>query len=130
MATLVELGFLLNAALLLVTSLLLVYPLVTHAQNVAYTEGFVLLALSLFVFTMSYAFGVLRIWTLPGRTGLHFVAAVLLTAGVWQFAREFVDLGDGSLGVASFDRGDDPFEREPASGDDAFTEGFDDADDD
>jgi len=124
MATLVELGFLLNAVLLLVTSLLLVYPLVTHAQNVAYTEGFVLLALSLFVFTLSYAFGVLRLWSLAGRTSLHFVAAALLAAGVWQFAREFVALDD-SLGVASLDTANDP-----ASGDDTFTERFDDADDD
>ena len=129
MATLVELGFLLNAVLLLVTSLLLVYPLVTHAQNVAYTEGFVLLALSLFVFTISYVMGVLRLWTLPGRTGLHFVAAALLAAGVWQFAREFVALDD-SRGVATFDPANDAFEGEPASSDDAFTEGFDDADDD
>lgn len=128
MTTLVELGFLLNAVLLLVTSLLLVYPLVTHAQNVAYAEGFVLLALSLFVFTISYAMGVLRVWTLTGRTGLHFVAAALLTAGVWQFARKFVDLDADSVGAASFDPSDDPFD--PEQTDDAFTEGFEDADDD
>jgi hypothetical protein len=129
MSTLVELGFLLNAVLLLATSLLLLYPLVTHAQNVAYTEGVVLLSLSLFVFTASYALGVLGLWTLAGRAGLNLVATVLLTAGVWQFAQEFVTLGD-SPGTAVSGLAGDSFERDSPSGEDAFTEGFDDADDD
>ncbi|NHN49063.1 hypothetical protein G9464_15890 [Halostella sp. JP-L12] len=103
MATLVELGFLLNAALLLLTSALLVYPLVTHARNVAYTVGVVLLALSLFLFTVAYALGVLGLWTLAGRTGIHFVAALSLAAGVWRFAREFVDLDADSFGPATSD---------------------------
>lgn len=96
----VRIAFLTHSALLLVTALLLVYPLVAYAQNVAYTEGFVLLALGFLTFTVSYVLGTFQVGTDAMRSGLSFFAAVFATVGIWSFAREFVSIESNTFEVA------------------------------
>ncbi|MDY6779535.1 MAG: hypothetical protein SV760_03100, partial [Halobacteria archaeon] len=44
--------FLAQTGVLVITSLLIIYPLVSHARNVAYTEGLVLLSVTLLLLTL------------------------------------------------------------------------------
>lgn len=109
----VRIAFLSNSALLLLTALLLVYPLVAYAQNVAYTEGFVLLALGFLAFTAAYILGTFQITSFTVRSGLNLLAATFATVGIWSFAREFVTVDPHVFEVADssanrgFDRADD-----------------------
>jgi len=85
--------YLAQAAVLLLTSLLLVYPVLAYARNVAYTEAFVLLALSFFATT---AVGVLD-FVLGAATPanvVRVVGAVLALTGTWFFARDFLRVGE------------------------------------
>lgn len=83
---------------LLVTSLLLVYPLVRHSHNVAYRSGFVLLAVAFFLLTAAavdaFVFGRgLR------NTAVAALASAAALGGTWAFARPFCSL-DPLLGRA------------------------------
>jgi hypothetical protein len=86
------------AALLAATGLLL-YPVVTHAENVAYTEGLVGLALALLLLTLSNFFGLLidaglvpfLDSSLFVRSVINLGASISGTVGIYYFARQFID---------------------------------------
>lgn len=90
-----------QAAVLLVTSVLLIYPVVAYARNVAYTEGFVFLALSFFSVT---AVGVLDfvLDTTTAANLVRLVGAVLALIGVWFFARDFIRISHDSERYGDF----------------------------
>lgn len=97
-----------QAALLLLTSALLVYPVVAYARNVAYTEGIVFLALALFATTVV---GVLD-FVLDATTAANAVrvlGAVFAFAGVWFFSRDFVRMGGSSDRFGDFSQHVDTF---------------------
>ncbi|WP_435358414.1 hypothetical protein [Haloarchaeobius sp. DFWS5] len=110
-------------ALLLSASLLLLYPVVAYAQNVAYTEGIVGLSVGLFLLTVSNVLGILidadvifpDIYSsLLVTSVLNLGASVCATIGIYYFARQFIDTEP------------EPFETQTTT-----TEGgFEDADDD
>jgi len=78
-----------QAGVLVLTTLLITYPVVAYARNVAYTEGFVLLACS---FVLTTVIGVLD-FVLGAHTAanaLRPVGAFVALAGIWYFARDFV----------------------------------------
>lgn len=77
---------------LALASLLLVYPLVTHARNVAYTEGISLLSLGFFLLTASYIAGVLLDMTVVSGV-LDLASATTVCIGIWFFTRSFVRTG-------------------------------------
>lgn len=85
---------------LVITSLLVIYPVVAYARNVAHTRGLVLLAAAFLTLTVSYV-----AWILLGMpvvsSALDLVAALLGAAGIWQFARPFVHFGGDD--VENFD---------------------------
>lgn len=95
-----------QVALLLAATLLLVYPVVAYAQNVAYTEGLVGLAAGLTLTTVGNlvtflpeatvrtAVPLVSLHPLVWATLLNLLAGVAGTVGVYFFAREF--LGTGS----------------------------------
>lgn len=86
------------AALLAATGLLL-FPVVTHAENVAYTEGLVGLATALLLLTVSNFFGLLidaglvpfLDSSLFVRTVINLGASICATVGMYYFARQFID---------------------------------------
>ncbi|WP_256299876.1 hypothetical protein [Haloarchaeobius salinus] len=86
------------AALLTATGLLL-YPVVTHAENVAYTEGLVGLAAALLLLTVSNFLGLLidagyvpmLDSSLFVRTVVNLGASCCATVGIYYFARQFID---------------------------------------
>ncbi|MFD1645603.1 hypothetical protein [Haloarchaeobius litoreus] len=86
------------AALLAATGLLL-YPVVTHAENVAYTEGLVGLAVALLLLTVSNCVGLLIdagfVSFLDSsvfvRSVVNLGASVSATVGIYYFARQFID---------------------------------------
>ncbi|NHN40421.1 hypothetical protein G9C85_02065 [Halorubellus sp. JP-L1] len=109
-------------AALLAASLLLVYPVVAYARNVAYTEGFVGLAVGFLLLTIANAFGLLLEHDVlaPGLDSpvavvsiVNLGASVSATIGIYHFARQFIDTSD------------DAFESTQTE----HTGGFDDADD-
>lgn len=105
--TVLDITGLLGTFLLLAVSLLIVYPIVAYARNVAYTEAFVLLATGFFVLTV---IGILEIVFAMDAAAdvLRPVAAAAALAGTWFFAREFVDVGgDDWIEMEAMEGGDD-----------------------
>jgi hypothetical protein len=103
-----EMVLLVQAALLLLTSGLLVYPVVAYARNVAYTEGIVFLALAFFATTVV---GVLD-FVLDATTAANVarvLGGVFAFAGVWFFARDFVRIGGSSDRFGDFGEHVDAF---------------------
>ena len=99
---------------LVIASLLLLYPVVAYARNVAYTRGLVLLAGAFLVLMSTYvAAFVFHMDTVSAA--LDLLAAVLAAGGVWQFARPFVRLDDGSVETTAIDEATGGFE---SAGDD------------
>lgn len=79
------------AGLLLLVSVIIVYPLFAYARNVAYTEGLFLLASGFFLVTAVTVFEVV----FPADAvadALRVPAAVAALTGTWYFARDFVDV--------------------------------------
>lgn len=108
-------------AALLAASLLLVYPVVAYARNVAYTEGLVGLATGFVLLTVSNTLGVLIDYDVVGasiestaaiRSIMNLGASVVATIGIYYFARQFI-----RTSAPTFDT------TEPEG-----SEGFDDAD--
>ncbi|WP_158056895.1 hypothetical protein [Halorussus halophilus] len=93
MTDLASFFFLAETTAMVVASLLLVYPVVAYARNVAYTRGLLLLAASFLTVTVSYV-----VWAIFHMnvlsSALDLLAAVVTAAGIWQFARPFVRFGD------------------------------------
>ncbi len=81
---------------LVVTTLMLIYPVVAYARNVAYTEALVSLALAFVMITVvalsDFVFE-LRLLANAAR----FAGALFGLVGIWFFAREFVHLDDLDL---------------------------------
>lgn len=106
-----------QVALMLAATSLLLYPVVAYAQNVAYTEGLVGLAVGLTLTTVGNLVSFLpetTVRTVVPLVSLHplvwssvlnLLAGVSGTVGVYFFAREFVGAGsEGDLGTRDPDR--------------------------
>lgn len=102
MSDLVSFVFIAQTTMLVITSLLLAYPVVAYARNVAYTRGLLLLAGAFFVVTTTY---VTTFWLdMPVVSGvLDLLGALLAAAGAWQFARPFVRFDGGSVETTATD---------------------------
>jgi hypothetical protein len=122
-----------QAAMLLSATLMLLFPTYAYGQNVAYTEGLVGLAVALVLVTVANLLGFLPDGTMASlvpmlgwdalvwMTVVNLLASTSATVGVYFFAREFVGATDGSGAL-----------RTPPADDDADTEpvGFEAAPDD
>lgn len=106
-----EMILLAQAALLLITSGLLIYPVLAYARNVAYTEGILFLAFAFFATTavgvIDFVFGATTV-----ANGVRLLGAASALAGVWFFARDFVSFfgereGDFGEYVEDFGGGDE-----------------------
>jgi uncharacterized membrane protein len=84
---------------LLAASILLVYPTVAYAQNVAYTEGLIGLATGFVLLTVSNTLGILIDHdvlapaiesTAAIRSVMNLGASVVATIGIYYFARQFI----------------------------------------
>ncbi|MFB6221152.1 MAG: hypothetical protein ABEH90_06900 [Halolamina sp.] len=80
---------LLNTLTLLVTSLLLIYPVLRYATNVAHTTGFVSLAFAFFLLTVAAVHGLLSGRT-DGVSMLIVAASLFALLGSFAFARPFL----------------------------------------
>lgn len=96
MSDFVSFVFIAQTTMLVITSLLLVYPVVAYARNVAYTRGLLALAGAFLVVTASYVASVPLGLSLVSAA-LDLVAALLAATGVWQFARPFVRFDAGTV---------------------------------
>ncbi|MFC7080556.1 hypothetical protein [Halorussus caseinilyticus] len=96
MSDLLSFVFIAQTTMLVITSALLVYPVVAYARNVAHTRGLLLLAGAFLTLTVSYVASVPFGMTLVS-SALDLAAALLAAAGVWQFARPFVRLDGGDV---------------------------------
>lgn len=93
MSELVTFLFLTQTATLVIASLLLAYPVLAYARNVAYTWGLVLLSAAFFVVTATYV--TTFFFHAPVVSGvLDLFGATLAALGTWRFARPFVRVGD------------------------------------
>lgn len=86
-------------ALLVAASLLLIYPTVAYARNVAYTEGLVGLSVGFLLLTFSNLFGMLIDYDVIAhsidssagvRSILNLGASVTATIGIYSFAKQFI----------------------------------------
>ncbi len=123
MSDLTSFVFVAQTTMLVLTSALLVYPVVAYARNVAHTRGLLLLAGSFLTLTVSYVASIPLGLSVVSSV-LNLVASILVAAGVWQFARPFVLL-DGH----EVERPTGGAHGDDATGDDA-TGGFESAGDD
>lgn len=109
-------------AALLATSLMLIYPVVAYARNVAYTEGFVGLATGFVLLTVSNTLSILidndvlapELESSVAVTGIvNLGASVAATIGIYYFARQFIRTNASSFettepeGSGGFDDADD-----------------------
>ncbi|MDY7080906.1 MAG: hypothetical protein SXQ77_00505 [Halobacteria archaeon] len=85
--------FVAQTVLLILTAFLILYPLVAYSRNIAYTQGFVFLAAALLLYTMSNVAEYILLNTLLAHLS-RALAAVMVAAGVWYFARDFIDTGE------------------------------------
>ena len=88
--------FVAQTTMLVITSALIVYPVVAYARNVAHTRGLLLLAGAFLVLTTSYVAAIPFDMTLVSSV-LDLSAALFAAVGIWQFARPFVRLDGGSV---------------------------------
>lgn len=98
-----------NTALLVLTSVLLLYPVIAYTRNVVYTEGFVLLAFAFLVLTFVNIADNVFEWTTTANAA-RVLAAASGAAGVWYLAREFISIGSSGGGWGSFSQ--DPPDEE------------------
>ncbi|MFC4450141.1 hypothetical protein [Halorussus aquaticus] len=96
MSDLVSFVFIAQTTMLVITCVLLVYPVVTYGRNVAHTRGLLLLAGAFFALTVSYVTAVAFGMTLVSSV-LDLTASLLAAAGIWQFARPFVQFDEGTV---------------------------------
>lgn len=93
MSDAVSFFFLVQTATLVVASVLLAYPVVAYARNVAYTRGLVLLSTAFVVVTATYV-AAFSFHAPVVSAALDLLAASLAALGTWEFARPFVRTGD------------------------------------
>lgn len=110
MADLLTFVLITHTALLVLTSVLLLYPVLAYTRNVVYTEGFVLLALAFLILTFVNITDIVFGWVTVANAA-RVLAAASGTAGVWYLAREFISTGSGTAEWGSLpnemDREDD-----------------------
>ncbi|WP_137286843.1 hypothetical protein [Halorussus salinisoli] len=94
--------FIAQTTMLVITSVLLAYPVVAYARNVAHTRGLLLLAGAFLTLTVSYVAAIPFGMTLVSSV-LDLTAALLAAGGVWQFARPFVRLDGGEVETTAVD---------------------------
>lgn len=88
--------FIAQTMVLVIASVLLAYPIVAYAQNVAHTRGLLLLSGAFLVLMFTYV--VSFVFHLPVVSGvLDLVSATLAALGIWQFARPFVRFEGGEV---------------------------------
>lgn len=114
MSNLVSFLFLAQTTTLIITSLLLAYPVVAYSRNVAYTRGLLLLSTSFFLLTTTYVLSFIFDYPIISSV-LDLIATVLAAFGTWQFARPFVDIGDGNVQMSTTNEATGGFE---SAGDD------------
>ena len=95
MTDLVSFVFIAQTTMMVITSVLLAYPVVAYARNVAHTRGLLLLAGAFLALTVSYVAAIPLGLSLVSAV-LDLVSALRAARGIWQFARPFVrfDAGD------------------------------------
>lgn len=86
-----------QTSVLIIVSLLIVYPVVAYSRNVAHTRGLLLLAGSFMVLTFTYVASYFFHMDTTSAV-LDLTAAILAALGSWQFARPFVRFGGGEVG--------------------------------
>ncbi|WP_135826221.1 hypothetical protein [Halorussus ruber] len=96
MSDLVSFVFIAQTTMMVITSALLVYPVVTYAQNVAHTRGLLLLGGAFLALTVSYVCAIPLGMSLASAV-LDLVSAALAAVGLWQFARPFVRFDGGEV---------------------------------
>ena len=96
-----------QSAVLTITSIVIIYPLVAYARNVAHTEAFVMLALALFSVTFVTIFEfVLGMFTVANFFRL--LGGIFVLAGIWFFARGFINIrGSDRMFHGGFEDGKD-----------------------
>lgn len=114
MNDLVSFLFVAQTTTLIITSLLLAYPVLAYSRNVAYTYGLVLLSAAFVVFTATYVLSFIFDYPVLSSV-LDLVTAVLAALGTWQFARPFIDTGGGDVQTTTSDQATGGFE---SAGDD------------
>ncbi|WP_276301126.1 hypothetical protein [Halorussus lipolyticus] len=92
----VSLVFIAQTTMMVLTSALLVYPVLAYAQNVAHTRGLLLLSGAFLALTVSYVAAIPLGMTLTSAV-LDVVSALLAALGLWQFARPFVRFDGGEV---------------------------------
>lgn len=105
--TLLGILALLNTLTLLVTSLLLVYPVVRYATNVAHTRGFLSLAVAFFLLTAGAVQGLL-FGRPDGVSLLSVTASLFALLGSFLFARPFLPGLGRPLSLRQFRDDDEP----------------------
>jgi hypothetical protein len=86
--------FIAQTTILVITSALLVYPLVAYARNVAHTRGLLLLSGAFLVLMTTYVASFVFHAGVVSSV-LDLTSATLTALGLWEFARPFVRF-DGS----------------------------------
>jgi len=96
-----------QAVVLTLTSLVMIYPLVAYARNVAHTEAFIMLALALFSVTFVTIFEYILDMIAVAHL-FRFIGGAFVLAGTWFFARDFIRVsGKDVLLQGGFDDGED-----------------------
>lgn len=92
--------FLIHTAVLVVASLLLLYPVVAYAWNVAYTTELLLLMAAFLSLAGGYVGSMLFASAAPSNA-LDLVAASFAFAAVWRLATQVAHTGDDDAVVES-----------------------------
>lgn len=109
MSRLVSFVMIAQTTALIFVSLLLVYPLVAYARNVAHTRGLALLAGAFLALTSTYA--VTFLYQLSTVSAiLDLFAALLAAGGVWEFARPFVGSDEREIEALTVEESSGGFE--------------------
>lgn len=88
--------FIAQTMALVITSVLLAYPIVAYAQNVAHTRGLLLLSGAFLVLMFTYVTSF--VFQSPVVSSvLDLISATLAALGIWQFARPFVRFDGGEV---------------------------------
>lgn len=109
MSDLVSFVLIAQTTALVAASLLLAYPVVAYARNVAHTRGLVLLSGAFLTLTATYvASFVYRMAVLSAA--LDLLAALLAAAGMGEFARPFVRADDREVETPTVEAASGGFE--------------------
>lgn len=102
-------AFVAQTTALVIASLLILYPVIAYAHNVAHTRGLLLLSAGFLTLTVSYIVSVVFDMGVESAV-LDLAAALLAAAGTWEFARPFVRFGDTEFEAPTTDETSGGFE--------------------